>query len=160
HDPAKILRVGYVRNSVDVDAAVRKILDNKQIRAVIMVATYRPAARFIQRVKKASPAMIFTNVSFVGSEALGEELKEFGKDKAAGVIVTQVVPHIDSQSTAVQKYRTLLEKYFPDERPSFISLEGYVTAALFVEGLRRTGENLTTDSLINALESIQDLDLG
>jgi serine/threonine protein kinase/ABC-type branched-subunit amino acid transport system substrate-binding protein len=160
YDPAKILRVGYVRNTMDVDAAVRQVVGHKQVRAVIMVATYRPAAKFIQRVQKVRPAMVFTNVSFVGSEALAEELKEYGKDKAAGVIVTQVVPHIDSQSTAVLKYRKLLAQYFPNERPSFISLEGYVSAALFVEALRRTGEDLTTASLINALESIRDLDLG
>jgi serine/threonine protein kinase/ABC-type branched-subunit amino acid transport system substrate-binding protein len=160
YDPATILRVGYARNTTQVGGAVRQIVSHNEVRAVIMVAAYRAAAKFIQQVKKARPDMMFTNVSFVGSEALAEELREYGPGYTEGVIVTQVVPHIDSQSTAVLKYRALLRKYFPNEAPSFISLEGYVAAVLFVEGLRRAGEDLTTASLIDALESIHDLDLG
>ena len=45
----KILRVGYARNTVDVGAAVEEILERPDLRAVVMVATYRPAAKFIRR---------------------------------------------------------------------------------------------------------------
>src|SRR5262249_41614414 len=104
--------------------------------------------------------MVFANVSFVGSNALAEELRELGLQYAEGVIVSQVVPLPDSQSTAVSTYRAHLKKYNPDKQPSFVSLEGYIDAAIFAEGLRRAGENLTTDTLIQALESINKLDLG
>jgi len=73
-DPDKCVRVGHQRNSVDVAAAVKGILDHPEIRAVIMVSTYRSAARLIQKVRDARPNMIFTNVSFVGSTALADEL--------------------------------------------------------------------------------------
>jgi ABC-type branched-subunit amino acid transport system substrate-binding protein len=159
-DPEHILRVGHARNSVKVDKAVAEVLRHPEIRAVVMVSTYRPAARFIQRVKAARPAMIFTNVSFVGSDSLAEELTELGPKFAKGVIVTQVVPPIDSESSAVIKYREHLRTYYPSERPGFVSLEGYIDAVLFVEALRKAGEDLTTDTLIQALESIRDLDLG
>jgi ABC-type branched-subunit amino acid transport system substrate-binding protein len=160
YDPTKILHTGYQRNTTKVGNAVRQIAGRKDIRAVIMAAAYRPSARFIHDVRKSRPEMIFANLSFVDSEALADELRTFDPRDADGVIVTQVVPPIDSQSTAVLKYRELLQKYYPDESPSFISLEGYVNAALFVEGLRRAGDDLTTASLIDALESIHDLDMG
>jgi ABC-type branched-subunit amino acid transport system substrate-binding protein len=161
-DPDKTLRVGYVRNSLDVTAAVDGVLARPGIRAVVMVPTYQPAARFIQRVKSARPDMIFGNVSFVGSTALAEELRELtgGVTTGEGVIVTQVVPPVSSNSAAVSHYRDLAKRYFPSQRPSFVSLEGFIAASILVEGLRRAGPTAKTDELVAALESIKDLDLG
>jgi serine/threonine protein kinase/ABC-type branched-subunit amino acid transport system substrate-binding protein len=174
-----LLRVGYERNTVDVDAAVRGVLDynaatvtvhlpNGQdvtrvrhpVKAVILVATYKAAGRFIQRLKEAHLDATFLNVSFVGSNALAEELKELGPGFGEGVIVTQVVPHYDSGATGVIRYREALKKYHPDQEPDFISLEGYVVAHLLAEGLRRAGRDLDTERLVDALESIHDYDLG
>jgi ABC-type branched-subunit amino acid transport system substrate-binding protein/predicted Ser/Thr protein kinase len=156
----QILRVGYKRNTLEVTEAVETVLRHKEVRAVIMVAVYRPAARFIQRLRDGHFDGVFTNVSFVGSYALAEELTQYGPGYAPGVIVTQVVPPVDSQSKAVTRYRQALQKYFPNERPSFDSLEGYIDSLVLAEGLRLTGENLTTDRLIDAIESIHNLDLG
>jgi ABC-type branched-subunit amino acid transport system substrate-binding protein len=156
----QILRVGYERNSLDVSAAVQTILKQPDLKAVVMVPTYRPAARFIHQVKQARPDMIFTNVSFVGSIALAEELRQYGPDIAKGVIVTQVVPPIDSQSNTVRNFRNHLKAYHPEEPANFVSLEGYLAAMLFVEGLKRAGDSLNTETMIAALESIKDYDMG
>ena len=43
---------------------------------------------------------------------------------------------------------------------SLSSLEGYLTARILVEGLRRAGKNLSRDGLINGLESMHDFNLG
>lgn len=159
-DQKDILKVTYERNTVDVKAAVQEIVRQKNIRAVVMLATHKPAASFIRQVKDARKDLLFTNVSFVGIESLGESLREAGPDYAEGVIVTQVVPPVDSSSTIVLKYRDALKAYFPAEKPSFVSLEGYIAATIFAEGLKRAGENLTTDTMIEGLESISKLDLG
>jgi branched-chain amino acid transport system substrate-binding protein len=156
-----ILKVTYTRNTSDVSDAVNRILDHKaNVAAVVMVATYRPAARFIEKVREQRPNMVFTNVSFVGSQALAEELVQLGPQYAQGVIITQVVPLPTGQSTAGLRYREALAKYAPEEKPDFISLEGYVTGNLLIEGLKVAGRNLTTDGLVDALESIHGLDLG
>jgi hypothetical protein len=42
----------------------------KTVRAVVMVAPYRPAAKFIEETRRQGLDAIFTNVSFVGSTAL------------------------------------------------------------------------------------------
>jgi hypothetical protein len=39
-------------------------------------------------------------------------------------------------------------------------MEGFLSAKVAVEGLRRAGRNLTRDSYIAALERMQDVDLG
>jgi branched-chain amino acid transport system substrate-binding protein len=160
-DPATLLRVSYKRNTADVVDAVRAVLDRRdKVKAVIMVATYRAAARFIEKVRDENSRMIFTNVSFVGSSALAEELVQLGGRYAQGVIVTQVVPLPTSRSTAVLRYQEALAKYAPGEKPDFVSLEGYVTGNVLLEALRRTGKTLDTETLVNTLESIRGLDLG
>ncbi|MEI6540086.1 MAG: ABC transporter substrate-binding protein [Planctomycetota bacterium] len=159
-DAKNILKVGYERNTADVKAAVQEITKRTDLRAVVMLATYKPASAFIQQVKDLNKQIVFTNVSFVGIEALGESLREAGPDYAEGIIVTEVVPPVDSSATIVLRYRETLNSYFPAEKPSFLSLEGYIAASIFAEGLKLAGENLTTDSMIESLESIDKLDLG
>jgi hypothetical protein len=160
-DPAQAVRVGYKRNTADVQDAVDGILKSRQrIRAVVMVATYKPAAKFIDKVKAERPEMIFSNVSFVGSVALEEELRSMGPKVAEGVIVTQVVPLPTSRSTAVLKYQELLPKHSLGEKPDFISLEGYLAASLLIEGLKRAGRDFTMESFVDTLEAMRGVDLG
>ncbi len=159
-DPTAVLKVTYERNTTDVANAVSRVLERRGLKAVIMVATYRAAARFIEQVRTQRPAMLFTNVSFVGSEALAEELVQLGPRFAEGIIVTQVVPLPTSRSTAVLRYQEALARYAPGEKPDFVSLEGYVDGTLLVEALRRTGRSLTTEHLVQALENLHGLDLG
>ena len=156
-----IMRTSYDRNQLGVDEAVSEVLrSDKEIKAIVMIPTYKVAARFVKRVRSERPDMIFGAVSFVGSQALAEEFREIGPEFGQGVIVTQVVPPYMSNSTIVLEYRKLLKKYYPECEPGFVSLEGFVAAALFVEGLERAGPQLTTESMIDALHTIKELDLG
>lgn len=123
-----------------------------------MVATYKAAAKFIQKIRDRRIDPLFLNVSFVGSDSLAVELKERGPDYGAGVIVTQVVPHFESGATGVLRYRDALKKYHPDQQPDFVSLEGYVVGQLLIEGLQRTGRNLDTEKLVDTLEQLRDYD--
>lgn len=160
-DSDQILRVGYERNTTNVDAAVKELLKHKErVKAVVMVPTYAPAAAFIKRIRDAGMNPIFTNVSFVGSNALAEALRETAPKYAEGVIVTQVVPFYGSSATGVLRYRERLAKFFPAEQPSFVSLEGYVAAKLFCAALEKAGPELTTERLVDALESLRNLDFG
>jgi eukaryotic-like serine/threonine-protein kinase len=179
HADVDLLRVDYERNTVDVDAAYKALLKyhnatvttrgpkgqeqihpRHPVKAVIMVSSYKAASRFIQKVKDAGLDALFLNVSFVGSNALADGLKELGPTYADGVIITQVVPHYDSGATGVIRYRESLKRFHPDQHPDFISLEGYIAAQLFAEGLRKAGRELDTEKLVDAFESIRDFDLG
>lgn len=156
-----ILRLNYARNTVDVDEAVNTLKVQKTpIKAVVMVATYRAAARFIEKTRDLYPAMIYSNVSFVGSTALADELKLLGPRYANGVIVTQVVPAVAGYSSAVLEYKNALAKYFPGEAPDYVSLEGYVAANVLIQAIKRTGPQLDTEKLIDTLETTRNLDLG
>jgi branched-chain amino acid transport system substrate-binding protein len=156
-----ILRLDYQRNTLDVDDAVARLRAHKiPIKAVVMVGTYRSCAKFIEKTRDIYPAMIYTNVSFVGSTALADELMLLGPRYANGVIVTQVVPAVDSYASTVLKYKTALAKYFPGVLPDYVSLEGYVAGSLLLEGLKRAGRQLDTEKLVEALETVRDFDMG
>jgi len=122
---ATIVRLDYKRNTVDVDDAVNQLkLQKPPIKAVVMVATYRAAARFIEKTHDLFPGMNYTNVSFVGSTALADELMLLGPRYATGIIVTQVVPAVSGYWSVVLEYKNALAKYFPGEAPDYVSLEG------------------------------------
>ena len=166
-DEGTILRLNYKRNTVDVDEAVAQLKAVTQlkknripIKAVIMVPTYRAAARFIEKTRDLYPDMIYTSVSFVGSTALASELMLLGQKYATGVIVTQVVPAVEGHSSVVLDYKSALTKYFPGESPDYVSLEGYLAGRVLVEALKRNGPQLDTERLVDTLENLLDLDVG
>jgi branched-chain amino acid transport system substrate-binding protein len=158
---AAIVRLNYKRNTVDVDDAINQLkLQKPPIKAVVMVATYRAAAKFIEKTHDLFPGMLYSNVSFVGSTALADELMLLGPRYASGVIVTQVVPAVSGYSSIVLEYKNALAKYFPGEAPDYVSLEGYVAANVLIQGLKRTGPQLDTEKLIDVLENTRNFDLG
>ena len=162
--PENIIRVGYDRNTTQISKAVEQITQNQdRIEALIMVATYKPAALLVQQLKDQKLNIQTAAVSFIGSELLAQQFKEMGAEYAEGVIVTQVVPYYLSNATGVLRYRDALKKYYPLSKPGFVSLEGYLAAECMVEGLKKleaSGKAFTTENLINTLEEVQNLDLG
>jgi ABC-type branched-subunit amino acid transport system substrate-binding protein len=143
------------RNTVAVEKAVQAI-HASQPDAVVMVGAYAACAEFIKQMKKAGSAATFYNVSFVGSAALANAL---GKD-GLGVAISQVVPFPWGTGVPVVKeYQQLAKKAgFADY--NFSAIEGFLTAKVMVEGLRRAGKNLTREGFVDAMEKMSDVDLG
>src|SRR5258705_1117594 len=158
---AAIVRLNYKRNTVDVDDAINQLkLQKPPIKAVVMVATYRAAAKFIEKTHDLFPRLIYTNVSFVGSTALADEFMLLVPRYSSGVIVTQLVPAVSGYSSIVLEYKNALAKYFPGEAPDYVSLEGYAAANVLIQGLKRAGPQLDTEKLIDVLENTRNFDLG
>jgi branched-chain amino acid transport system substrate-binding protein len=137
------------RNSVDVSAAVSKLLA-KRPDSIIEVTAYTSSAAFIKQMRKSGYTGQFQNVSFVGSQALANELGPDGP----GVGISQVVPFPWRQSNSiVAEYTKALKKAGVTDA-NFSSLEGYIAAKVFAEGVRRAGPDLTREKFIAALETV------
>lgn len=145
------------RNTVDVDAAVKSILAGKPD-AIVQISAYKSCAAFIRAARKAGFGGTFYNVSFVGTKALADELKQ----DARGVVVSQVMPFPYAPVTQLSGDYLAAGKAVHGDKfePNYSSMEGFVTARVVAEGLRRAGGNATPDSLIGALESMRDYNLG
>ncbi len=160
-DPLRVLRVTYKRNTADVGGAVDIIRRSaSHLRAVVMVAVEKPAAKFIERIRQAGLNLILTNLSVVSASELASELVADGSQFAEGIIVTQIVPLPTSQSTATMRYQEALRRFAPGEPPDYVSLEAYIEGLIVTEALKRAGRNLTTEAMVDAMESIHGLDLG
>ena len=144
------------RNSIDVASAVTKILPSRP-EAVVQISAYKSCAAFVRAARKAGYGGQFCNVSFVGTQALADEL---GPD-ARGVVVSQVMPYPFAPLTALtNEFIAAAGAALPKVQPNYSSIEGYAAARVTIEGLRRAGTTLTRETLIAGLEAIQNFDLG
>lgn len=144
------------RNSVDVAQAVATINAAKPD-AVVQISAYKSCAAYIRAARAAGYGGTFYNVSFVGTQALADEL---GKD-GAGVVVSQVVPTPYSASRPItREFIEAIGKGGNKVQPNFSSMEGFLAAKLFSEGLRRAGSRITRDSFINGMEAIGEQSFG
>ncbi len=144
------------RNSVDVAAAV-KTLTAAGPDAIVQVSAYKSCAAFIRGARKAGWGGTFYNVSFVGTQALADELGKEG----AGVVVTQVMPSPYNPARAIAREFVEAVKAAKDVQANFSSMEGFLAAKVFAEGVRRAGgKGLSRDSLISGLESLSNQSFG
>lgn len=145
----------YERNSSAVKAAVFHIAA-AQPEAVIFIGAYQPVAKAITLLRE-DVDPVFMAVSFVGSNALAQELG----DDAGGVYVTQVVPIPDDVDTpVVADYRSAISEFDPDAVPGFVSLEGYLAGRLAIVALETCGADLTRECFLGAFTELQSIDLS
>ena len=144
------------RNSVDVAAAVRTI-NAAMPDAVVQISAYKSCAAYIRAARAAGYGGTFYNVSFVGTQALADEL---GKD-GAGVVVSQVMPSPYYPARPIAREFTDAVKKAGNVQANFSSMEGYLAAKVVTEGLKRAGNRIgNRDALIQGIESIGSQSLG
>jgi ABC-type branched-subunit amino acid transport system substrate-binding protein len=150
-----VASVTVERNSVDVTASLAEILKTAP-EAVIQISAYKSSAALIKQARAKAYGGQFFNVSFVGSQVLSQELGESG----TGVTISQVVPFPFKPSSAIAReyQQRMTESGHSDF--DFSSMEGFLAAKVLTEGLRRAGKGLTRESLITALESMKDYNMG
>ena len=147
------------RNSIDVQKAVADIMA-KQPEAIVQVGAYKACAAFIRAARKAGFGGTFYNVSFVGTQALAKELGTDARD----VAVSQVMPFPFSAVTPLSNEFLQAVQAVPASNKelssNYSSIEGYVAAKVFAEGLRRAGRNPSREAFITAVETMQNVQLG
>jgi branched-chain amino acid transport system substrate-binding protein len=142
------------RNSVVVAPAVTALVA-AQPDAIVQIGAYKACAAFIRAARAAGFGGTFFNVSFVGTQALADEL---GKD-AAGVVVSQVVPSpYNAARPITREFLEAVKKGGGEHQANFSSMEGYLAAKVVVEGLRRGKP--TREGLIAGLEALGSQDFG
>lgn len=144
-------------NSDKVDAAVAQLM-KAQPQAIIQVSLFNSSAAFIRKMRQAGFGGQFLNFSVVGIDPLFSALgKEIG-----GVVISQVVPSPRSTGTPIIKeYLDVLNQ--TDQTPSYESVEGFIAAKTFAEGVRRSASGSGKPDragLQKAFESMTDYDVG
>ena len=145
----------YTRNTTAVKTALLDLRAGDP-EAVIIIGAYRPVAALVSWARYTGLDPVFMTVSFVGSNALADELGPSGE----GVFVTQVVPFpTDDTLPVVAAYHDALSAYAPDAVPGFVSLEGYLAGRLAIAGLERCGRELDRGCFLDGLLRGEAIDI-
>jgi branched-chain amino acid transport system substrate-binding protein len=146
----------YERNTKAVGSALRT-LKRAEPEAVVMVGTYAPCAEFIKLARQGGFNPVFVNISFVGANALAEELGRDGE----GVIVSQVVPFPwDASVKVVADYQAAEKALDSELEPDFVSLEGYLSGRLAAAALELAGPNPTRAGLLRVIDEVGRFDIS
>ncbi|KDP83514.1 ABC transporter permease [Cupriavidus sp. SK-3] len=144
----------FARPMGDIQAGVTAI-NKSDPQAVLVIGSGSEAARLIKELRRGGSQAQFVTLS---NNAADSFIKELGED-ARGLIITQVVPGTNSsQMSIASEYRNQARQQGVE--PSNAGMEGFMSAKVLVEGLRRAGPDLTRERLVGALESLRDYDLG
>lgn len=153
----KLVARGRVeRGSIDVSAAVASI-SQAQPQVVICGSFGKSLVEFVTHMKRSGASPAYYALSFFPA---GSSIRQLGSD-ARGISVTQVMPNPMAMGLPlVREFHALMKKHAPGAPITAISLEGYVTAKVTVEALRRAGPQLTRARFVQAMDTLRDFDLG
>ncbi len=145
----------YPRNTTAVKTGLLDIhLGDPQ--AVIVIGAYQPVAAVIKWARELDIDAVFVTISFVGSNALANELGSVG----AGVLTTQVVPFpTDASNSVVSAYLAALQDYDAAAVPGFVSLEGYLAGRLAIAGLQSCGRDLDRECFAQRFRASEPVDV-
>ena len=122
--------------------------------AILMITAGKASVDFIKAYNQRAVGMQYFALSVMASQAA---IKALGAD-GVGVVVSQVSPFpFSATSGIVQEYQRVMNK-MGVKNWSFASIGGFISAKILVDGLKRAGRNLTRESLIDALESMNKVD--
>lgn len=179
HDLEILAEATYKRGTPYSSSMERQvqILQDAGVEVVVSIGAYAACAAFIRDMRLSGFRGPIANVSFVGADSLLElllkEEKKQNKKITDRLINSQVVPPwSDTSIPLVKEYREMMDRYqprVPDDlrdpnykppRYSFVSLEGFLNAKIFVELLKRAPKKLTRSGFIRVVESTSNLDAG
>ena len=147
----------YERNTDKVEDAAKKILAVDP-QAVIMISVNKSTAAFVKRYRELGGGAQLYNISVVDPAEL---VKLAGLKNAHGLGISQVVPYPFTPTLPViREYQDLLRRYAPGQHINYTSFEEFLGAKVLVEALRRAGPNPTRRKVIEALEGLNNFDLG
>lgn len=76
------------------------------------------------------------------------------------VIAVQLVPDPGSSGSLVLQYREHLKAYDANLVPGPYTLEGYIGARILLSAIEKNGPEITTESLVETLESMDKIEIG
>ena len=151
-----IITASYERNSLDIEEGLKKIKKKrKNIDAIVIAATSNAMAKFVMKAKK----VLSKRVQYISPSPGGNKLPEKLGFNYKNVIVTQVVPNPNDKNLKIirdylkdlKKFEKYTKKKFL--KPSFVSLEGYLSGRLTIEILKSIKGKLTKENFLKQLYS-------
>lgn len=137
--------------------ALAKALLASDVQVMFNHGAYDFYADLILQTRKAAPNKVNFFAINSGIAQMAAKLGALGK----GITFTSVVPFPSSGREAIaREFRKLYGSAYPTETPSLGAMEGYISAKVLIEGLKRAGPRPTRESLTKAMDNLGTLNLG
>ena len=141
----------------DVADAVRSLMAAKP-QVVLLIVSSKAAANFVKGHRANGASIGSTTFISLSNTSNNDYVQALG-DQARGAIVMQVLPSPFSATTALSRdYAAAAGK--AKHAQSYAGLYGFATAKLLTLALVKAGREPTRESLVQALESLGEVDLG
>jgi branched-chain amino acid transport system substrate-binding protein len=152
------VRASYAANSVNVTSAVASFVAQPP-QAVMLISSSAAAAAFIEKYRADGGTAQLLAHSGVDIEQLSKRLAE---EQMQGVAIAQVTPSpYKLSSRLVKEFIDTAAKTPNLEVPvSYAMMEGYITAHVIAEAVRRQGPKPSREGIILALNNMSAFDLG
>ena len=156
HGQSLVAKGSFERTTKAVTSALASIMEGKPD-AIILGSIYAPGAEFAMAARKEGLKSYLATGSFAG----GSNLVKAAGPAAEGLIMSQVVPHLEDLSLPITKEcKDAVDKNPEDIGFNAVSLEGCITAKSMVMALEKAGNPPTQEGFIKAYESMKDAEMG
>jgi branched-chain amino acid transport system substrate-binding protein len=146
----------FARGTQAVTSALVSIMAGKPD-AIILGSIYGPGAEFALAARKEGLKSYLATGSFAG----GSNLVTAAGTAAEGIIMSQVVPHLQDLSLPLTKEcKEAIDKNPEEIGFNQVSMEGCMSAKSMVMALDKAGVPPTQEGFIKAYEAMKDADLG
>jgi len=146
----------FDRNKPDFGPSAARVV-KENLQAVLVLGSGSAVGKAMLAIRAAGSKATLVSLSNTASTGFVNDLG----DNARGMMVTQVFPSERAMGLPIVKEATdLLRAKKSASELSPAMLEGYASAKVLVEALRRAGKKPTSDSVQRALEEMSRFDLG
>jgi branched-chain amino acid transport system substrate-binding protein len=149
-----IATVTYKRGAIDFNPQVVRMME-AGVEYCFLATIYRETAGVVKEAAKLGWKPTFM-VSSAASDPITIKLSGPAADGLLGVACGEL---LDSQQPGWKEYLERTKKY-DKGTPGFYHSVGYLYAKVFSEGLRLTGQDLTREKFVKAMEGIKDFNTG
>jgi branched-chain amino acid transport system substrate-binding protein len=156
HGQTLVAKGSFERTTQAVTSALATIMEGKPD-AIILGSIYAPGAEFAKAARKEGLKSYLATGSFAG----GSNLVKAAGPAAEGLIMSQVVPHLEDLSLPITKEcKDAVDKNPEDVGFNAVSLEGCITGKSMVMALEKAGNPPTQEGFIKAYEAMKDAEMG
>lgn len=139
------------------EAAAQKVLLPGDLEAILLAVAGKPAINAVHAIRNRSRGISLYGLSVLSSSSTISALGAHG----VGIAVSQVVPYPDSMAMpVVRAYREAWAASGSAMQGSYLGLEGFINAKVFVEILRRAGPKADRASFKDAAWGLRRFDVG
>ncbi|QTD46695.1 ABC transporter substrate-binding protein [Ottowia testudinis] len=138
----------------DADQVAAALAKLPGLHGVVMVASPNATVKTIVATRKAGSAAQFYNLA---AQANAQVVKDLGTN-TRGVVFAALVPH--PWSTIVPIAKEYRDTVGTKANYSYAGMEFFIGAKLLVDAIKRAGPTVTRDTLVKALESMDEQHFG